>query len=290
MVNIDYRFIYTNKHRMADTTESIPLARELLLPVAPAPWKALLSNHIQQTINEASHARIEFQLATTNPNGLPRVRTLSHRSFWGDCINHSQPHTSPLYESDCPTFITGASSGKGVDIYASGLDNCRLETVSGGGAQVEILYWFREIQIQWRIRGRCWLMASEPEQQQGSSLLDQGAEFARQAVSAYMRAKSSQSETVKKNDQIEAAESHSADSEGILSQFWNEQIESYAASLKEEHRKGFEKAGFRVGIIMPEAVEHRDRSRNKVELWAIQPTANSKPVHRREWVEVKRWP
>lgn len=100
-----------------------------------APWTPQLLSHIQQT--QQAGQSVEFGLATTSLHG-PRVRLLDHRGFVGD--------------QHMPVFVTGASSHKAADIEASRTPK---------GSPVEMLYWFKELQVQWRIRGWCWLLAED---------------------------------------------------------------------------------------------------------------------------------
>ena len=275
---------------MAESASPAP-ARNLPIPVASAPWKVLLSENIQQTSRDNPAQLAEFHLATITPSGQPRVRTVYHRSFWGEHIGPSSTSNPPLYESDCPTFITGARSNKGRDIYAAGLDQCRSQMGSGGGAQVEILYWFRDLGVQWRIRGRCWLMSSEdPRHEQGLSHLNQGIELARQAVYAYMRTTRIGVGAPMEKEKGEGFETHITESEEEARWFWNEEIESYAATLDAKQRNGFEQSGFRVGIILPEAVERRDEMKNCKNLWSLLDVEIDTAVNRREWVAVEAWP
>lgn len=82
-----------------------------------APWRPLLDSHIESHINSkhastssdsnSTSARASFTLATVSPSGHPKVRMVDHRGFWF------------RDETDCPTFITAASSSKVSDIVDS---------------------------------------------------------------------------------------------------------------------------------------------------------------------------
>jgi pyridoxamine 5'-phosphate oxidase len=110
-----------------------------------APWKPLLSQHIS-TLNQPP----TFTLATTtrHPPHHPRLRTLIFRGFFAELPpnQHNLAERNPaVYESDMLSFTTDVRMRK-------------VEEVGGGGGDVECCFWMEKVQVQWRVRGRCWVL------------------------------------------------------------------------------------------------------------------------------------
>jgi pyridoxamine 5'-phosphate oxidase len=130
------------------------------MPPGQAPWKHLLQQHISHLkppvfslATLASQPQPNFVPSTTStPTPSPRVRTMIHRGFLGTLPeNRHNPlsdHNPDVYESDLFTFTTDARTAK-----AGELGGPR------GGAEVEQCFWVAETQNQWRVRGRCYLLA-----------------------------------------------------------------------------------------------------------------------------------
>ncbi|CCX32332.1 Similar to Uncharacterized protein YGR017W; acc. no. P53210 [Pyronema omphalodes CBS 100304] len=146
------------------------------------PWKPLLIQHLG-TLNPPNFAlaTISSNAAPLNPpfcppgamhppppsipSLVPRVRTMIYRGFFGTLpANPHTPlpnHNPPIMTSDMLTFTTDARMTKTGELtpdHTSGGDATRGTC---GGAEVEMCFWMEEPQNQWRVRGRCYLLAEE---------------------------------------------------------------------------------------------------------------------------------
>ncbi|RMD42906.1 hypothetical protein DV735_g2224, partial [Chaetothyriales sp. CBS 134920] len=129
------------------------------MPLANAPWKALFVSHLEHVGSST-----EFALATVGKDGAPRVRYCVHRGFWADLPENPYnklPRNAAIYDSDCPIFTTDARMNKVAEIFASSAQDGGSGSGSGGGGQVETVYLFKDVMVQWRIRGRCWFLAAD---------------------------------------------------------------------------------------------------------------------------------
>ncbi|KAF8246170.1 hypothetical protein K440DRAFT_371945 [Wilcoxina mikolae CBS 423.85] len=145
------------------------------------PWKPLILQHLT-TLKPPT-----FSLATLSTNPLPtnptfsptpsppplhhpaltpRVRTMIYRGFLGTLPeNHHNPLISHnprgVWESDMLTFTTDSRMCKTGELLPDHKSSGNATIGTSGGAEVEMCFWIEATQNQWRIRGRCYLLAEE---------------------------------------------------------------------------------------------------------------------------------
>lgn len=86
--------------------------------------------------------------------------------------HNDAPRNESVYESDLPTFTTDVRMQKVPEIFGSGPGHAtKLEQAqgSGGGGPVEAVWWVKEIQVQWRIRGQAFVVGPDIEGDEVSS-------------------------------------------------------------------------------------------------------------------------
>jgi len=284
-------------------------------PTTTAPWKRTFQEHLEKV----GGAGAEFTLATVSATGFPHARTCIFRGFWATLPENDKnqlPKNPAIYESDCPTFTTDARMNKTYDIFATGKGKGDLEqsrSGTGGGGPVEAVYWFKETMTQWRIKGKCWLIAAD-DIEGGEESQNSGTVTVKAEVGRYMRVKDSSDHAEKDKDWS-----------------WKREIENHFENLSPMMRGTFknpppgqpvsdgkdEKAGeglgqkaghlsdeslarknFRVCIITPEQVEAVDLSdpaNSTRQVWTLADEAGA-PGGKRpddttgEWNWVETWP
>ena len=76
------------------------------------------------------------------------------------------------------------------DIFATGKGRGSQEqsrSGSGGGGPVEAVYWVKDVMIQWRIKGRCWLLAADDVEGGTDAAQNSGIVRMKAEVGRYMR-------------------------------------------------------------------------------------------------------
>ena len=122
-----------------------------------APWKPEFKSHLD--LVDKSEA--EFVVSAGSTSKLPSARYCIHRGFWA-LLPHN-PHNKlvknlSIYESDSLVFKDDARMSKTHDIFATGkVWSCN----GGGGGGVEAVSWVRDVKVQWRVSGSCWLVSAE---------------------------------------------------------------------------------------------------------------------------------
>lgn len=269
--------------------------------VDAAPWKSLFLSHL-----EKQGASPEFYLATVNHESQPRLRACIHRGFWAGLPENSHnqmPKNPKVYDTDCPAFTTDARMGKVFDIFATGKGRGTLEQSragTGGGGPVEALYWIKDVKVQWRLRGRCWIIAADDLEHEGEGDMQNSGTVTMKAVlQRYMR----------KTGQA-----------GDWS--WKREVENFFGNLSPVMRGSFknpppgqpvqegsgpgEKLGqvanllqeddlarrnFRVAVITPEEVEHLDLTElenQQRRIWRLVGDGQDEGIS--EWEEIVTWP
>lgn len=167
------------------------------------------------------------------------------------------------------------------DIFATGKgkgDLAQSRSGTGGGGPVEAVYWIKDIKVQWRIRGKCWLVAADDIEGGTAAAQNSGTVTVKAQVGRYMRP-------------VEGEHDASKDS-GSSEWSWRTEVENWFENLSPMMRGSFknpepgraknlgaehegealgQKAGhlseeelarrnFRVAIITPEEVEQVDLS------------------------------
>lgn len=279
--------------------------------VSEAPWKKTFEEHLEKIGGPSA----EFYLATVTHEGLPSVRTCIHRGFWATLPENKHnelPKNPAIYKSDCPVFTTDSRMSKVFDIFATGKGKGSLEqsrSGSGGGGPVEAVYWVKDTSTQWRIRGKCWLVASDDVE--GDEAQNSGTVTVKAQVGRYMRPVG---EHETKNEEwswrLEVENEFENLSPGMRGTFKNpppgepieeskpgpgEKLGQKAGHLSDEE---LARKNFRVAIITPErveAVDLTDPAEAKRTIWTLSEGAggpggedSSKAVG--EWDEVKTWP
>ncbi|KAL7269470.1 hypothetical protein RUND412_007865 [Rhizina undulata] len=154
------------------------------MPPQTPPWKPLLAHHLT-LIKPATFtlATISSSTSPINPSFTtssdapahisPRCRTMIYRGFLGNLPenphNPLATHNPQIFTTDLLTFTTDSRSTKIGEFlppeFKSGGD---ASMKSFGGGPVEACFWIagdtttgEKIQNQWRIRGKCYLLAEE---------------------------------------------------------------------------------------------------------------------------------
>lgn len=280
-----------------------------------APWKALFQEHI----DKAGGASAEFVLATVTPAGLPRLRYCIHRGFWATLPENEYnklPKNPAIYESDCPTFTTDARMSKVYDIFGTGKgkgDLAQSRSGTGGGGPVEAVYWVKGTKTQWRIRGKCWLIAAD-DIEGGDEAQNSGTVTVKAELRRYMRLTNHSSHAAEEKDWS-----------------WRREVENNFENLSPQMRGSFknpppgqplsegkdeqagealgQKAGhlfdeplarknFRVAVITPEQVEVvdlTDPENSTRQIWTLSegaggPDGPQPSENLGEWNKVDTWP
>ncbi|KAF2204676.1 hypothetical protein GQ43DRAFT_428775 [Delitschia confertaspora ATCC 74209] len=153
---------------------STTAATASVLPTAP--WKALFNQHIAKMPTP----HFVFSTIAAAPSGssipyVPRARFCIFRGFFTELPENSHNTTEKnpkVYESDCPTFTTDVRMEKVAHIFGSSVGHAdRLEQTqgSGGGGPIEAVWWVEEVGVQWRIKGRAFVVAPDIEGKEESS-------------------------------------------------------------------------------------------------------------------------
>jgi len=108
----------------------------------------------------------------------PRVRTCIFRGMWADMPvnskNEAELNPKGVWSSDLPVLTTDVRMDKMAEFF--GLEVAEADehaatgtggkvdervTGSGGGAPVEAMFWVKESMVQWRVRGKAYVLAPE---------------------------------------------------------------------------------------------------------------------------------
>lgn len=131
--------------------------------VPRAPWRDLLTSHLDQTPG------YEFMIATVGYDAqnrpVPRVRTCGCRGFFPELKLHPSGQKDmdqqvedggnpECYESDMLSFTTDIRMEK-------------LPQLESSGNAVEAMFWLKDLMMQWRIKGRA-LSIGNPRGEDGS--------------------------------------------------------------------------------------------------------------------------
>ena len=265
----------------------------------------------------------EFNLATVTSKGLPRTRTCIHRGFFASPLPenpHNKHPTNPhVYDSDCPTFTTDARMSKTFDIFATGKGKGTLEqsrSGTGGGGYVEACYWAKEKATQWRITGKCWIIASDDVEGAGEEpdAQNSGTVTVKAELGRYLRPASSSEGKQGHWSWKREVEAHFANlSPGMRGSFKNpppgepqskdhqgegESLGQKAGDLEDEP---LARKNFRMAVVAPEIVEMvdlTDPENSYRRKWTLseevggpgQGKGEGEGKKAGEWVESKLWP
>ncbi|KAJ5401502.1 uncharacterized protein N7487_007398 [Penicillium crustosum] len=122
----------------------------------PAPWRDILSSHLEQTPG------YKFTIATIGYNAqqrpVPRVRTCGCRGFFPELELHHKGQEAmdqqvegggnpPVFESDMLSFTTDARMDK-------------LPQLESSGHAIEAVFWLKDLMTQWRIKGTAYAIGN----------------------------------------------------------------------------------------------------------------------------------
>lgn len=266
-----------------------------------APWKATFDSHVQKLGSSP-----EFYIATVNHEGQPRVRACIHRGFWAALPENSHnklPKNPPVYDSDCPMFTTDARMSKVYDIFATGKGRGTLEQSragTGGGGPVEAVYWVKDIKMQWRIRGQCWIIAADDVEHEGEGdMQNSGTVTMKAVVQRYMRKTGESGEWSWKREVENVFGNLSPATKGTFKNPPPGQPlkdgagpgEALGQKAGELHEDDLARKNFRVAVITPERVEQvdlTDPANNQRWIWTLK--RNEQNEATTEWEMVETWP
>ncbi|KAL2830878.1 pyridoxamine 5'-phosphate oxidase-domain-containing protein [Aspergillus cavernicola] len=126
-------------------------------PPRPAPWRTpLLSNLSKSNSTSFSLGTVAYNAAN---KPIPRSRTVEFRGFWPKPASSLHPSAieslktqnvglnPDLYESDFLSITTDARMGK-------------VPQLADSDDVVEGVFWFPEVEAQWRVRGRAYVVGA----------------------------------------------------------------------------------------------------------------------------------
>jgi hypothetical protein len=280
-----------------------------------APWKKTFEEHL----SKSDGASAEFTLATVTPKGEPRARTCIFRGFWTTLPENEYNKLSKnpgVFESDCPTFTTDARMDKTYHVFATGKGKGTVEqsrSGTGGGGPVEAVFWFKQTNTQWRIRGKCWIVAADDIEGGTAEAQNSGTVTVKAEVQRYMRTREGvdESEKAKWSWRQEVENYFENLSPAMRGSFKNpppgqplaegrdeqagEQLGQKAGHLSEET---LARKNFRVAIITPEqveAVDLTDPATATRAIWTLAedvggPEGPEPSESVGEWDRVETWP
>lgn len=200
-----------SRHTMSSSAESSPAA----------PWRSLFLEHIEamkspeftlSTIRKVPSSSPQARLGIQGSDGfahIPRARTCIFRGMWaGLPVNakNDAPLNPELYDSELLTFTTDVRMDKmpelwdGVEASPSAEDgktggtgdgSSKLDG-TGGGGPVEAVFWAENAMVQWRVRGRAYVLGPDVDEHSGAAT--------RKLLQGRMRKRDSQHATGQEGD------------------------------------------------------------------------------------------
>jgi len=189
------------------------------------------------------------------------------------------------------------------DIFATGKGKGTLEQSqagTGGGGPIEAIYWVKEASTQWRIKGKCWIIAADDVEREGDGDMQNSGTVTMKAVLQRCMRKIGDAGDWSWRREVE---NHFGNlSPSMKGTFKNpppgkpikdgvglgEKLGQKAGDLREED---LARKHFRVAVITPEEVEQLDLSdpaNNQRWVWTL--TGNGKEEGTAEWKMVETWP
>ncbi|KAH0496500.1 hypothetical protein TgHK011_003854 [Trichoderma gracile] len=146
-----------------------------------APWRSAFLSHVQQA------GTATFTLSTLHPldgnQFVPRARTVIFRGMWASLPENSRnpaPLNPAAFTSDMPTVTTDVRMEKVPELIASRQEpSTSPGTQSAAGGPVEAVFWMEQAKVQWRIRGRAYII--------GPDIGSEAAAPVRSALQPWMR-------------------------------------------------------------------------------------------------------
>ena len=147
-------------------------------PSQAAPWRADFLNHISRMdspefVFSSLHAAPEGQKSPTPY--LPRARYCIMRGFWAelpDNKHNNAPMNPRVYESEMPAFTTDVRMNKPIELFGSSSGHAADASQAqgcGGGGPCEAVWWVKDAQVQWRMKGEAFVVGNDVEEETESS-------------------------------------------------------------------------------------------------------------------------
>jgi pyridoxamine 5'-phosphate oxidase len=198
-------------------------------------------------------------------------------------------------------FVTGKGKGNREESRSG----------TGGGGPVEAVYWVKDVMMQWRVRGKCWLISADDVEGETDAAQNSGTVSMMAEVGRYMRRvggnNSSDEDWSYRREVINHFENLSPMMRGTFKNpppgepvndkgkvGKGEKLGQEAGNLEDED---LARSNFRFAIITPEeveAVDLSDPSASKRWIWTIAEKGGGhggdglRPVDR--WDMVETWP
>ncbi|PTB63980.1 hypothetical protein BBK36DRAFT_1161926 [Trichoderma citrinoviride] len=128
-----------------------------------APWRSAFLAHAQQA------GTATFTLSTLHPldsnQFVPRARTVVFRGMWASLPENPRnpaPLNPAAFTSDMPTITTDVRMEKVPELMASTQEpSASSGAQSAAGGPVEAVFWMEKANVQWRIRGRAYIIGPD---------------------------------------------------------------------------------------------------------------------------------
>ncbi|KAL2349754.1 pyridoxamine 5'-phosphate oxidase-domain-containing protein [Cryomyces antarcticus] len=136
----------------------------------PAPWKS----SFLADINKMDSPEFVFSSLRAAPKGsptdyLPRARYCIFRGLWAELPENKHneaPMNERVFESEMPTFTSDVRMMKIPEVFGSSAGHAtkpEQSRGSGGGGPCEAVWWVKETQTQWRIKGEAFVVGPDIE-------------------------------------------------------------------------------------------------------------------------------
>lgn len=97
------------------------------------------------------------------------------RGFWAelpDNKHNNAPMNPRVYESEMPAFTTDVRMNKPIELFGSSSGHAADASQAqgcGGGGPCEAVWWIKETQVQWRMKGEAFVVGNDVEEEKESS-------------------------------------------------------------------------------------------------------------------------
>lgn len=124
---------------------------------------------------------------------VPRARFCIFRGFWAELPENKHnkaPVNEKVYESEMPTFTSDLRMLKVPEVFVSSPGHAeKLEQTqgSGGGGPVEAVWWAKEAQKQWRMKGHAYVIGPDIEEDTEQSKSSSGVRTVKSELGERMR-------------------------------------------------------------------------------------------------------
>ncbi|SZF03451.1 unnamed protein product [Blumeria hordei] len=191
---------HDKEHSASQHSEIIPrlqsLSRTLCYSstsnMSPAPWRGEFLSHISKmSSQEFVFSSLHLASPASSIPYYPRARTCIFRGMWAELVAHRLNPAElnvKAYESEMLTMTTDARMEKLNEIISSANENNEIDgthqkkNISGGGGPVEAVFWAKDSQTQWRIKGKAFVVGKDIEDENAA-----GAKLAREEIGNGMR-------------------------------------------------------------------------------------------------------